>query len=88
MKLKYEFETTELGDEIVAVPVGDNAMDFRGVLNLNASAAAILKQLKENTTVEQIVSSLMEEYEGSKEELTASVEKYVEKLRSEDLICE
>ena len=88
MKLKYEFETTELGDEIIAVPVGDNAMEFKGVLNLNATAAAILKLLKEDTTVEQIVLSLLEEYEADKEELTAFVENFVEKLRSEDLLCE
>ena len=88
MKLKYEFETTELGDEIIAVPVGDNAINFKGVLNLNASAAAILKLLGEDTTVEKIVASLMEEYEGGKEELTAFVENFVEKLRSEDLLCE
>lgn len=88
MKLKYEFETTELGDEIIAVPVGDNAMNFKGVLNLNGSAAAILKCLKEDTTVEKIVSSLMEEYEGGKTELTASVEKFTAKLRSEGLLCE
>ena len=80
MKLKYEFETTELGDEIIAVPVGDNARDFSGVLNLNASAAAILKLLGEDTTVDKIVASLMEEFEGSKEELTAFVENFVEKL--------
>ena len=87
MKLKYEFETTELGDEIIAVPVGDNARDFSGVLNLNASAAAILKLLKEDTTVEQIVLSLMEEYEGGKEKLTAFVEKFVQKLDDEGLLC-
>ena len=88
MKLKYEFETTELGDEIIAVPVGDHARDFGGVLNLNVSAAAILKRLREDTTVEQIVASLMEEFEGSKETLTAFVENYVEKLRGEGLLCE
>ena len=58
MKLKYEFTTTELGDEIIAVPVGDNAREFSGVLNLNSSAAAILKLLQKDTTVEQVVFEL------------------------------
>lgn len=88
MKLRYEFETTELGDEIIAVPVGDNARDFSGVLNLNDSAAAILKQLQKDTTVEQIVSALLEEYEGTKEEMTAFVENFIDKLRNEDLLSE
>ena len=88
MKLKYEFETTELGDEIIAVPVGGNARDFSGVLNLNDSAAAILKLLKKDTTVEQIVSALLEEYEGTKEEMTAFVERFINKLREENLLSE
>lgn len=88
MKLKYEFETTELGDAIIAVPVGDNARSFSGVLNLNDSAAAILKLLKKDTTVEQIVSALLEEFEGTKEEMTAFVEKFIDKLRNEDLLSE
>ena len=88
MKLKYEFETTELGDEIIAVPVGDNARDFGGVINLNDSGAAILKLLQKDTTVEQIVSSLLEEYEGTKEEMTAFVEKFIDKLRREELLSE
>ena len=88
MKLKYEFETTELGDAIIAVPVGDNARDFSGALNLNDSAVAILKLLQKDTTVEQIVSALLEEYEGTKEEMTAFVEKFIDKLRNEDLLSE
>ena len=88
MKLKCEFETTELGDEIIAVPVGDNAGSFGGVLNLNDSAAAILKLLQKDTTVEKIVSALLEEYEGTTEEMTAVVEKFIDKLRKENLLSE
>ena len=88
MKLKYAFETTELGDEIIAVPVGNNARDFGGVLNLNDSAAAILKLLQKETTAEEIVSNLLEEYEGAREEITAFVEKFIDKLRKEDLLSE
>lgn len=86
MKLKYEFVTTELDEQKIAVPVGDNARDFRGVLNMNGSAAAILKLLAEDTTVEQIVQALMQEYEGSAEELTGYVEKFVQQLREEGLL--
>ena len=88
MKLKYEFETTELGDQIIAVPVGENAMDFKGVLNLNASAAAILKLLQKDTTADEIVSALTEEYEGTKEDMTAYVERFINKLREENLLSE
>ena len=88
MKLKYTFETTELSEQFIAVPVGANAGGFKGVLNLNASGAVILKLLQEDTTVDNIVAALMEEYEGSKEELTAFVEKFTERLKEEGLLTE
>lgn len=86
MKLKYEFETTELGDQIIAVPVGENATDFKGVITLNEYGAAILNRMKEETTVDKIVDSLLEEFDGTREELSAYVEKFAEKLRSEELL--
>lgn len=88
MKLKYDFEITELGDQIIAVPIGDNAREFSGVLDLNVTAATILKLLQKETMVEQIVSALQEEYEGTTEAITASVEKYINKLRKENLLSE
>ena len=88
MKLKSRFETTELGKDLIAVPVGDRANEFGGVIRMNASAGAILKQLQEDTTPERIVSALTAEYEGTEEELTAYVQKVLDKLRAEKLLCE
>ncbi len=86
MKLKYTFEITELDNQIIAVPVGDNAMNFRGVVVLNEYGAAIMERLKEETTINKVVESLLEEYEGTKEKLTDFVEQFVEKLKDEELI--
>ena len=88
MKLKYEFETTALGERIIAVPVGENAQDFSGVLDLNESALAVFELLKEDTTLERIVAALAEQYEASPEELTAYAEAFLKKLRDEDLLAE
>ena len=88
MKLKYEFETTELGDEIIAVPVGDNALDFKGVLNLNGTAADILKLLKTETTEAELVSALAKNYDATAEELAAAVKDFVAQLRKEALLTE
>ena len=34
MKLRYEFTMMDMGGEIAAVPTGDNAAEFHGVLKL------------------------------------------------------
>ena len=45
MKLRYEFTMMDMGGEIAAVPTGDNAAEFHGVLKLNDVAKDILEQL-------------------------------------------
>ena len=81
MKLKFEFETVELDGEIMAVPVGDNADQFRGLLRLNETAADILSRLKEETTEEQIVEDMLKEYDIDRESLAAHVHSYILKLQ-------
>lgn len=86
MKSKYIFEKMELDGEIVAIPVGDNATELHAVLNVNEEAMRILELLREETTEENIVSQLVKEYEGEKEEIATLVSTYIEQLRLEGLL--
>ena len=45
MKLRYEFAVMDMGGEFAAVPVGEDATKFHGMLKLNAVSADILEQL-------------------------------------------
>lgn len=80
MKLKYEFETVELDDQIMAVPVGDRAPDLHGMLRLNETAADMLKLLKEETTEEALADALLSTYAGSREEVLRYVHTFVGQL--------
>ena len=51
MTLLYEFEFVEVGDDIVAVPVGDKT--FNGVLNINESAREYLEAIASSKTPEE-----------------------------------
>lgn len=88
MKLKYTFEKMELDGEVIAVPVGESAAELHAVLNVNEEAMRILELLQEETTEEDIVDQLMEEYEGEKEEIAPLVHAYIELLRREELLEE
>ena len=77
-----------LGDRIMAVPVGEGVEKTRSVLNVNASAAAIMALLKEETTVEAIVTTLMPKYGISREEMTDSVNRFINELREARLLSE
>lgn len=86
MRLKYQFETMELEDQVVAVPVGNNSNEFHGVVKLNETSAHIFELLKEETTEEAIVNKMMDIYDAPKDTLSADVKKFVEELSERGLL--
>lgn len=86
MHLKYTFETMELDDRSVAVPVGPGANDFHGILKLNETAVFILNLLKNEITEEEIVEAMEKEYNVSRDVLAADVHRYVSDFMEKGLL--
>lgn len=84
-RLKYTFELMELDDRKVAVPVGDGARDFRGVVKLNESAAEIFELLEHETTEDEVIAKLMKKY-GNDPSIVEYVHQAVEYFRSEGVL--
>lgn len=88
MRLKYMFETIELDGQIVAIPVGEKADEFQGVIKLNETAAYIFDRLKEDTTKEAIIQALEEEYDIPVETIANDVEYYIAMFTEKGLLVE
>ena len=73
MKLKYEFTMMDMGGEIAAVPTGDNAREFHGILKINDVAQDSLEPLSEDTTPEKVHKYLKEKYADSTDEEIAEI---------------
>ena len=87
MKLKYNLEFVELGDEIVAVPADSNSDEFHGVIKVNETAKTILELLADDTTVENIIKTLSAENPNTPEnEVKTAVEEYIAELNQYELI--
>ena len=86
MKLKYAFENVEMGDEIISVPVGDDAYQIHGVVKLNQSGMEIMDMLKQNVTVEAMVDKLSSKYDNEIEDLHNYVLNVIKVLREAGLI--
>ena len=86
MKTKYSFEIMDLDDGLVAVPIGNGAENFHGVLKVNDTAVAILNLMKEETTEEEIVTAIMTEYSGEKNQIQEYVHSFIETLNTEGLV--
>jgi hypothetical protein len=86
MKLKYSFDAVDMGEETIAVPVGDGADQMHGVVKLNKSGCEIMDLLKEEITIDDIVNNLAAKYDNSKEELKKYVLHVVEELRKAGIL--
>ncbi|MCF0106124.1 MAG: PqqD family protein [Holdemanella sp.] len=87
MKLKYEYETIEIDNEIVAVPVGESASKTKMMLRLNKSAAEVLELLKEDTTIDSIVEQLKSKYDTPADKIKAFVEEYIQELINKGIVA-
>ena len=87
MKLRYELTMMDMGGEIAAVPVGESAGKFHGMLKLNDMAADILKQLTEDTTPEKVHAYLKEKYpESTDREIGEALSAFLNQLIREGLL--
>ena len=88
MHLKCNFEVMELSEEKIAVPVGDNAGLFHGVIKMNETAAYILELLKKESSEAEIIEAMMAEFNAPRGILEKDVRQYIEEFTEMGLIAE
>lgn len=87
MKLLYDFEIMDMGDETVAVPVGDGARRFHGMLRMNAEAAQMLRQVQTSSSPEETMEKLRALYpEVSEQELSQTLCDFLNQLIKEGIL--
>ncbi len=88
MKLKDGVIFTKVAEETIVVTVGEAAEAFRGMIKLNSTGAFVAERMLQDTTREELVSALRQEYEIDEETALKAVESIVEKFASVELIKE
>ena len=70
MKLRYNFEYIEMDDELVGVPIGENAEKFHGMIKINDISKEMLEILKDCSSPEEALDKLHAKFpEEDKKEL-------------------
>ncbi len=82
MKLKTGFVTQNFHGQQLMVAVGEVAKHFHGLVRSNETAAFIIECLKTETSKEEIISSVLSEYEADEYRVRKDVACVIEKLRS------
>lgn len=87
MKLKYNFVTNEVADQIVAVAVGDDLEKFNGFIKMNKTGAEIFDLLKNDISMDDLVAEMAKLYpDETKETVVETVKGFVEQLKNSCVI--
>lgn len=82
-KLKNGFMIREIGNQIMAVPVGKQTSEIHGMIALSESAKLLWEVLQNGATVEELADVLMENYEVERSVAVADVEKFIKLLSAQ-----
>lgn len=86
MKIKDGFAKREIAGSHIVVPVGKTAMEFNAMITLNESGAFYWDCFQKDITVDDAVKMVLDEYDVEEERARADVEKFVEMLKTNDLL--
>ena len=88
MKLQGEFVVRRIMNDVVAVPVGRTTQAFNGMILLNDVSQVIWESLTQGCTVDQLSDAVTERFDVSREEATADILEFLDKLRAAQLLEE
>ena len=88
MKIKKGFVVREVGGRKYAVATGDASHSFKGMLGLNDVGAHIFNLMQNHTTADEIVASLLSEYDVEESVVRADVAHFIDQLRQINVLDE
>lgn len=88
MKIKNGYMLRDVAGYSVVVPVGEAALDFNGMINLNETGALLWRTLIDGADEKGLIDALLAEYDVSQEVAEKDVKSFIIKMREANLIDE
>ena len=86
MRILDGFCIREVMDEMIAIPTGEAAKQFSGIISLNPVSRFLFERLASEQTEESLVAALLEEYEVDARTAAADVAEFLARLREYHLL--
>lgn len=88
MQLRGKFIIREIMDDIVAVPVGHYALEFNGMIVLNAVSKVIWECLESEVSFQDILQTVTDRFDVTQDEAQQDIADFIAKLRKANLLQE
>lgn len=86
MRLKDGFILRQVAGNYIVIGVGDEAVDFNGMITVNETGAFLWSILEKGATKEDMLKSLMEEYDVDEETAKKDITDFLYKLNDGKLL--
>lgn len=80
MKLKENYVLRQVADTWVVLPIGDETVNFNGMIQLNETASLLWSELKKRKCREELAIALTDVYDVTYEHALSSVDKFLATL--------
>ena len=86
MKIKSGYMLREVAGNYVAVAIGQEAVNFNGLIRTNETGAFLWKLLENDVTEEKLTSEMCKEYDVDKKTAASDVKAFIVQLSEANLI--
>ncbi|MBQ6153578.1 MAG: PqqD family protein [Ruminococcus sp.] len=86
MKIKPDFILKKIAGSYVVIPLRSAAVNFNAVIKLSETGAFLWEKLSKGAEQDELVASLLSEYDVDEATARADVDKFITKLKEADLV--
>lgn len=88
MKIKDTFILRTVAGNNIVLPVGASSETFSGMMTLNESGVFLWNSLKNDISMDDLINSMLSEYNVSADQAKEDAEEFVKSLRSAGVLEE
>lgn len=89
MKIKKDYVVKSIGEDIVVVPVKDEAIRFNGIITLNKTGKFLFETLQlESLTEKELLEYVLDKYDVEESRAKKDIEHFLSKCNKHGLLDE
>lgn len=88
IKVEEDVVLREIAGECFLIPTGKNVLKYNGLLQVNPLEAELWEMLRQGTSLEQLVQTMMNIYDVQESALREDIQEFLDKLRESGMLME
>lgn len=86
MKIKEGYMLRKVAGNYIVIAIGDEAVDFNGMITVNETGAFLWEKLTEGADRESLLAALLAEYDVDEETARSDIEEFIGLLKDGKLL--